>query len=535
MFVPGTRISWILVVLLAVSGGLEGAEVTSLPPQQPQAQDPAQEARVALEQARILENVEGDYEKALRAYRQLMKSCREIEINDQAVLGFARCQKKLGLLDKAKETLQSLLDSDPSDVVQAEAQALIGSIEDLQFKRSAESSPVDDMVLQLLEAASSTDENRAKSARTHLEKMGALSFPILREVALEGSYFQSVTAFTILADIGGDEISAFFMECAEQGDIALRKRCVDGLPTERKIRPELAAALIPLLHDVEEPIRETAMDKLLSLPFEDIPNEVLHEIARILCRYFNDQDSESRDKAYLIIWEMAEEARAHTIRDFPVAEISSVIEQILDRIPPDSSLTDYEKHYLDFGMETGLILGTHYGHESLLQRIAQYWRFADPYRGVIDHYADLAKKAAVHLGDEFIRKLAGEIESSGNEEDILKFVKLFSTQVIKVLPEELWLKFLTVAARKGLEYNLGKFDYYLSLELPPEAWAMILNAVLESPVDRFRHTVLQKIHYCPDPDNRACMDVLCQWASHPDDRTRNILYQGVIKNWVKEG
>ena len=90
MYAPGTRIPLILIVLLAVSAGwpfLEGAEVTSLPPSPPQQQDPAQEDRVALEQARILENVEGDYEKALAAYRQLMKTCRDLPIQEQAVLG----------------------------------------------------------------------------------------------------------------------------------------------------------------------------------------------------------------------------------------------------------------------------------------------------------------------------------------------------------------------------------------------------------------------------------------------------------------
>ncbi len=74
----------------------------------------------------------GEYEKALAAYERLLQEERATGVAPQAALRLAQAQRKLGLWEKSKESLERLVTKAPNSVEAAQARDLLQE-EDFHF------------------------------------------------------------------------------------------------------------------------------------------------------------------------------------------------------------------------------------------------------------------------------------------------------------------------------------------------------------------------------------------------------------------
>jgi len=508
---------------------------------QPQAQEqPSQDAETAFEEARILEKVERSYEKALEAYNKLLliEKNSSPETIEKAGLGSARCLMKLGRYEEARAHLKGILNRSPiSEDTRKTVEDLLVSVRNLGSKdRPDTASSVDNLVWQLLDAASSTDEKRAATATDEVAKMGKMAVPALIEAARDREYFRSVTAFDILSRIGGEEALAFMMRCTADPDPVLRKRCLDGfirLYTTSHSKTGMTPVLIRFLQDEEESFVLAALKWLGAVNssyFGELPEKMLADLVLNIEKLCSLETDAVSKEAVECAWRMVKLGEKTPFERLPVEIMSRLVEERLDHYATEDDLKSDQVQHLSLTIDMASILGSLYGREHLLEQAAGFWPFRNMYYEAGNskrfEIMDQAMKVACLLPPEKLAKILEEIIAAKDSDAIMSFGVVRPTpSTFYSLPEETQCRYLRSWASSG-RLKTGQWSgrstetsrIYNNRSCTAQCWAALVEGALENPEPKFGKEVMGRLNMdsIPVPFEPCVLEALHQWSAHPD-------------------
>jgi len=509
--------------------------------EQPLIDDDPQESKIALEQAKILEKVEHDYNKALERYQKLNQAGASVSImiREKAVLGEARCLVKLGKYQDAVKRLEELINTTKSDETKVEAKTSLRSVNNLSAINGAGTpSSVDILVIQLIEAASGTDKDLASRARTELYSMGEIAVPMLARIAEHADYFQSVKAFNVLCAIGGPQAESFMSACCSDDDLSLRKRALDGfcLIYWNPVHEGVVEVFAQFITDDNLSLRIKAMTAMS----DEVKNLSNERCSAFLDRYIDPIITQCSDKRFRgldlkvlrtalkrLVNEDSSSNDEKPVKPFPLADKTiSSISRLLDlKLDQLHEYDDFDSWCnIDTLRESVITLGHSYNQRHLLEKMAKLWSMTD--KDAL--YA--AFNAAEILGVNAVEEIFKQTLAEKDPDKIIYLTKgVCSVELFRKLPFELQHAYLYQCGQslKGFYYSCP----LLTEELTPKLWSTLVKGVLDnggisaqgvcdilanSQSKRRPDGTKFNGFKCPDPNDPDCIKVLCLWASYSD-------------------
>jgi|GEM_PF-6191048 len=478
------------------------------------------EKQVEFEVARMLERVERRYAEALAAYESLIAAKPQGALFENASLGIARCLIKLGRYDEAAALLAKLSQRHSSPEFEERVQALQAAVERLRAPERIPSAPtVDNLAWQLLDIATSGDEETRSSARKDLQRMGELAVPVLKEAALDADFLRSELAFVMLAKIRGDESLTFFERCAASDDMALRLRCLKGIrSTTRWGGGGFVRLLRPYLLSSETVLQKAALEKLqYSIDFALWPTEALDEFVLILAELSANRDADLRSKVLYWIDQLNRYTSNSKWDDSSLVELcADWLDLLWDRRPLDGART-FE---LDELMRTVTLKDCVLRDNiRLAASRARFWAVGPLENSKI---ARSALYAACQLPPEELRGLIEEFVVYDDVAVLRFFLSNCPLETVTALPDELQCSLLRSWARRdtGQSLNESRSDQKLGKLLQTDwnvlCWAALVDGALQNDDYAFRQTLLSGLSTCPALRDPGCFEALCRWATEED-------------------
>jgi|GEM_PF-5058991 len=488
-----------------------------------QPQEEAQEsAGVVLERARILERVDRDYEEALHVYRELVDSKPAPEILEKAELGATQCLMKLGRYDEAEKILHAMQQRSLSVEMIKTVDDLLASIARLNTRERPESaSSVDNLVWQLLDMGAGNDEEKAIHACDEIVKMGVLAVPILKEAALDRDYVRSVLAFRLLVESVSEGVPGFINACVKDPDLALRKRCLDGL-TEGRVCAELVPALMILLDDAEESLQVGALS-CFSRDYSRFHGKIggqIDEVTGTLLEFYTSDSERLRDAAFEAAGAIAHSLSRYPVDEFPLDEIAVIALKALSENYPLRDLDSRSYDRLKSAMHMAFLLGTEFGHVELLEQLALFW-FVDPVilqnlgSGPRAFFIASADRLPIDRFEKIVRTIIEDHSAAVSD----YFAANCPYTAFSPLSAETQIGFIKKWARNANDAAGGKSNTISRaiVHAPPPLWATFVSSVLQNESAEVVSKLLGGIADCPDPSDPACIDALCAWAARSAD------------------
>ncbi len=484
-------------------------------------------ASVVLERARILERVDRDYDGALQVFRGLIDSKPAPEIIEKAELGAAHCLMKLGRYDEAEKILHAMQQRSLSAELMKTADGLLASIARLNSENRPEStSSVDNLVWQLLDMGAGTDEERAVHACDEIVKMGVLAVPILKEAALDRDYVRSVLAFRLLVDSGSEGVVDFINTCVKDSDLALRKRCLDGL-IEGGVYADLVPALITLMDDAEESLQAGALSCFRRC-YRNLHGKLgkqIDQVAGKLLDFCEGDRKRLHDEAFEAAAAIVNSLGRYPIEDFPLDEIAVITSRTLtENYPPrDQGFRSFDR--LRAAMHMAYLLGTEFGRDELIEELSLFW-LVDP--EILNNMGSNARDTLVRSADRLsIDSLERTVKAIFENHPAAVndyFAMCCPFTAFSRLSVETQKSFIETWARNAKEVamNLSNtISWEISRSLPA-TWAVFVSSALKNKNVKIVSKLLGGINDCPDPTDPACIDALCLWAARSlDDQITN--------------
>lgn len=484
-----------------------------------QPQEETQEsASVVLERARILERVDRDYGEALQIFQTLIDQKPAPEILEKAELGAVNCFMKLGRYDEAKTILETIATRNLAVETVERVEDLLASIARLNSKdRSESASSVDNLVWQFLDIIV-TDSDRSTAAQSEIIELGVLAVPILQEAAHQREYVRSVKAFIMLVSIGGEGVFDFIDGCVKSPDLALRKRCLDGLTGSRSLPVELVPSLMTMLDDREESLQAGALS-CFRRQYRHFHGQLGPQIARItgrLLEFYESDRQRLRDEAFYTATELVEYLDRAPVKEFPLEEIVAITGNMLDENYLLSSGGEREFPHLKRAMWMANILGTKFGCDELVIRLSKFWLIDEPRRlGNLGAWRENLVRTADHLPVEALDQIARKLTESGSVDACDDFASFCPYSAFSRLPVDTQTSFVDKWARNVENLTTGSMTNLFQKidKTTPAIWAAFVTSALENDDPEVKKTCLALVHGCPDPSDAVCVDTFSRWAA----------------------
>ncbi len=530
----------LIVAMIVVHHYAGGADIGVEPAVAGQPQEEVTEsAGVVLERARILEHVDRDYGEALAVFRTLIDQEPEREILEKAELGAVNCLMKLGRYGEARTILDTMSQRGVSVAKVKTVGDLLAAIDRLSNRDRPESaSSVDNLVWQLLDMGSGTDNDRACRAQEEIIQMGVLAVPILKEAALDRDYVRSVLAFKLLVNIGSEGVVDFVTACVQDPDLALRKRCLDGLTDGGRLHVDLVPSLITLFDDAEESLQAGALHCFRKY-YRQIHGKLgaqINEVTARLLEFHKGGTERLREEAFETTAAIVNCLGRYPVENFPLDEIAAITGKALAENLPSGDRVDRASSYLRQAMSMAQVLGTRFGRVELLEQLSRFW-LIDPARLDLSNSGrESLMSSAEHLPIGSFERIVTTLSETPDVAVRDQFAKLCPYTAFSRLPLETQKSFIENWARSAKSVTGGITDtIHRAIDrVPPALWAAFVASALENEDTEIVNTCLEGIGNCPDPSDPACVDALCLWAARSVDGSIQLPWK-LIRGLIKAG